>query len=526
MSNNNNNINNNDHVPPPQAAAPAVTEDGTNQLVVDSSHGIDDHLPPPGTENDHLHDEVNVESLEQPSLTTIENDVSAAVQMDLAATATSTDNGGVIDENRATNNNDAAADPIGDMTKDNNEEVQNPPSFNTSTTTTTTTINTSDANDVAMVQTVATAQPSTNEGGIPLPPLNVPIDHHHPTNHVYPTPPVAQPPQQRVQVVQQIQNPSPTETNTQQQPSTNTNTTAENNNTNEENNTHDNTTTTPMVPQDPSFGFSYFAIRCGKYGIRSSIFLNWKDCEKFIDGYDRAEYASFEKFEEAVTYLLGGGGGGGGGEGTNGDDDAQDENEVEGGDLEEDEMMVEDQDGGNNISKKRKLEQGGDNGDKNVSLISPFTNQHHNRNTSTATTASNAYYTGMNSINTPHNPTNHLLTGHRRGVRVKAEANPNRKPTKAWEKMYQRYADYIQKKGSTDVDATKESADLLRWTRQQQHEYRYLKEGKASSMFQVKIEKLRAIGFEFKYVSVRFVVFFFMLSSMFLCTVNAYVMNS
>ena len=99
--------------------------------------------------------------------------------------------------------------------------------------------------------------------------------------------------------------------------------------------------------------------------------------------------------------------------------------------------------------------------------------------------------------------TNHLVG--RRGARVKAEANPNRKPTKAWEKMYQKYAEYVKEKGVNDVDSSKENADLLRWTRQQQHEYRYLKEGRASSMFQVKIDKLRSIGFEFKYVTVSFV---------------------
>ena len=54
----------------------------------------------------------------------------------------------------------------------------------------------------------------------------------------------------------------------------------------------------------------------------------------------------------------------------------------------------------------------------------------------------------------------------------------------------------------TTTTSKKEYTDLLRWTRQQQHEYRYLKEGKASSMFQRKIDKLKQTGFEFKYVSV------------------------
>jgi len=222
-------------------------------------------------------------------------------------------------------------------------------------------------------------------------------------------------------------------------------------------------TSSAMVPQDPSFGFSYFAVRRGKAGLRSSVFLNWRDCEKFIAGYERAEYASFDKFEEAVAYLMSGG--------DQHDSDAEgivsvNVNRGNSGEHGDDEVIPI----GAVPAKKRKLgfttttEIGVE---KDVNLISPFTNNLANR----------------------------------RGVRVKAEANPNRKPTKAWDKMYQRYVEYINTNGSIEVDTSKENADLLRWTRQQQHEYRYLKEGKASSMFQVKIDKLREIGFEFKFVS-------------------------
>lgn len=233
----------------------------------------------------------------------------------------------------------------------------------------------------------------------------------------------------------------------------------------------DDNDTSPMVPQDPSFGFSYFAVRRGKFGLRSSVFLNWKDCEKFIDGYERAEYASFDKFEEAVTYLMSGG--------DQHDSDA--EGLINGG-MSADVgvgmgMGLGASLGGDYNSstgampaKKRKMGLASPTivgGEKDVSLVSPY---------------------GINFVG-------------RRGVRLKAQANPNRKPTKAWDKMYQRYVDYINANGTIEVDTSKENADLLRWTRQQQHEYRYLKEAKASSMFQVKIDKLRKIGFEFKYIS-------------------------
>ncbi len=250
----------------------------------------------------------------------------------------------------------------------------------------------------------------------------------------------------------------------------------------------------PMVPQDPSFGFSYFAIRRGKFGLRSSIFLNWKDVERFIGGYDCAEYASFDKFDEAVTYLLSGESGADGG-GTDVPVHSDAESVTE--------------NGSSGPAKKRKL--GSENetrimstaisNDKNFSLISPFIRSP--ISASNPTTAASVAFTSASLSSA----TNHLLTGHRRRGRVKAEANPNRKPTKAWEKMYERYAKYVKEKGTLDVDPSKENADLLRWTRQQQHEYRYLKEGKASSMFQVKIDKLRDVGFEFKFVSVSFYLF-------------------
>ena len=181
----------------------------------------------------------------------------------------------------------------------------------------------------------------------------------------------------------------------------------------------------------------FYAIRRGKYGLRSSVFFNWDDCERFVHGYELAEYASFDTFEEVQAYLS--------------DNIVGSASAVQG------------------VAAAAAVEQGEDGSKNDFSLISPFTIKSIRRG---------------------------------KGVRVKAQANPNRKPTKAWDRMYQRYFEYVAKKGTSEVDNSKENIELLRWTRQQQHEYRYMKEGKASSMFQMKIDKLRSIGFEFKYASV------------------------
>ena len=54
---------------------------------------------------------------------------------------------------------------------------------------------------------------------------------------------------------------------------------------------------------------------------------------------------------------------------------------------------------------------------------------------------------------------------------------------------------------SKEAPPEDEYNDLARWVRQQQNEYRYWKEGRPSSMFPAKVEKLREVGFEFKYIS-------------------------
>lgn len=50
------------------------------------------------------------------------------------------------------------------------------------------------------------------------------------------------------------------------------------------------------------------------------------------------------------------------------------------------------------------------------------------------------------------------------------------------------------------IDSSKENADLKRWVKQQQTDYRLLKEGKPSGMFQLKIDKLKELDFKFNYV--------------------------
>ena len=190
--------------------------------------------------------------------------------------------------------------------------------------------------------------------------------------------------------------------------------------------------------------YNFYAIRSGKYGLRSSVFFNWNDCERFVHGCELAEYSGFDTFDEVRAYLS-----------ENIDGSASSVGEVK--------VPVATEVG--ETIDNTKID-----GSKNdIKLISPFDNK---------------------------------STCRGKGVRFKALANPNRKPTKAWDKMYKRYFEYVAQKGTSKVDNLKENSKLFQWTRQQQHEYRYMKEGKASSMFQLKIDKLLSVGFEFKYASV------------------------
>ena len=86
--------------------------------------------------------------------------------------------------------------------------------------------------------------------------------------------------------------------------------------------------------------------------------------------------------------------------------------------------------------------------------------------------------------------------------RVKAENNPNRRPTKAWEKMYDTFRQYKEEKGSVEVNSTDNHA-LYKWIKQQELEYKNYQNGKGSSMFPVKIDKLLELGFTFNYVPIQ-----------------------
>lgn len=48
---------------------------------------------------------------------------------------------------------------------------------------------------------------------------------------------------------------------------------------------------------------SYYAVRQGKDGLRSCIFLSYKDCKKYLDGYRRAKFETFGNLEDAALYL-------------------------------------------------------------------------------------------------------------------------------------------------------------------------------------------------------------------------------
>ena len=86
--------------------------------------------------------------------------------------------------------------------------------------------------------------------------------------------------------------------------------------------------------------------------------------------------------------------------------------------------------------------------------------------------------------------------------RVKAENNPKRRPTKAWERMHDKFKAHIDAKGTTVVYES-DNAALFKWIRQQEIEYKNLLDGKGSSMFQSKIDKLQHLGFKFEYISVQ-----------------------
>ena len=68
--------------------------------------------------------------------------------------------------------------------------------------------------------------------------------------------------------------------------------------------------------------------------------------------------------------------------------------------------------------------------------------------------------------------------------------------------MYSKLKRYKEENDTLVISDKEEHAELSKWINAQYIQYRYLKEGKPSSMFQLKIDKLSALGLEFNYVSV------------------------
>ncbi len=112
---------------------------------------------------------------------------------------------------------------------------------------------------------------------------------------------------------------------------------------------------------------------------------------------------------------------------------------------------------------------------------------------------------GSSAATTNRNPVSSkkdLMVPFKTRTRIKAANNPNRRPTKAWDKMFEKLKEYMNKNGTTNVADTPENEALFKWRKQQDIEYKNLLDGKGSSMFQAKIDMLESIGHQFTYVSV------------------------
>jgi hypothetical protein len=75
-----------------------------------------------------------------------------------------------------------------------------------------------------------------------------------------------------------------------------------------------------------------------------------------------------------------------------------------------------------------------------------------------------------------------------------------RKPSKRWELMLERLKQHYETTTSFEL-YTKEEEELKNWVLEQKVQYRYMKEGKQSTMSNEKVRRLSAIGYEFEYVS-------------------------
>jgi len=202
------------------------------------------------------------------------------------------------------------------------------------------------------------------------------------------------------------------------------------------------TTSNPPAPPpgaetDEREKLTIYAIRKGK-GLTNGVFLSLQDCKHFIEEEDSV-FATFDNMAAAIKYLT---------------------------------------------------------GTTNCSTQQGY------KNTSTSNLAHGYGYPNVQTFdNDECQQAIYKTTLKKSRNRVKAENNPNRRPTKAWEKMYDTFRQYKEEKGIVEVNSTDNPA-LYKWIKQQELEYKNMQNGKGSSMFQVKIDKLLELGFTFNYVPI------------------------
>lgn len=292
---------------------------------------------------------------------------------------------------------------------------------------------------------------------------------------------------------------------------------------------------------------SFYAVRKGKSGLRSCIFLNWEDCREWLEGNEHAEYSVCESLEAANLFIVHG-------ENqvenklktnqvenkletnpvenkveTNQVDNKLETNPVENelktnqvdNKLETNQMdnkletnqvenkvetnQVEDKVETNHMNNELEINQVDnkleinqvqhiqDENDSEITVVTkeestqemPYDSEDKMPNEISDDKLTNE--TSMDFTNEIENEDqnsdatktlfchgmmhNSLVVGTRRGRTrgIKAFANPNRKPTKAWQMSFEDLKKYKEANLTFKIDPSdKKHADLLRWTRQQQ----------------------------------------------------------
>ena len=251
----------------------------------------------------------------------------------------------------------------------------------------------------------------------------------------------------------------------------------------------------PRSPRNTN-SIVYYAIRKGHYGLTGALFPSHELASPYIDNYPSAEYKTFTNTQEALEYL----------------------------------KPIQ-----TNTNQNSCIEKGRSSTPQEPRSPSSEKNAPKNSMPTFKSTPSTSIDKPLDRASANQVP----LLRKGRSLGLKAMQNPNRRPTKVWEKMYSQYVAYVVATGSHDfskkrkrgskadsgeeqckgvdfretegkengtgtekvTDTEDEYHYLIRWVRQQQNEYRYWKEGRPSSMFHAKVEKLREVGFEFKYIS-------------------------